>query len=78
MGVRSARRVVTITNEGFMNLSPFPRERGESKQSTAYPKWEEKKGRDRYQDLIESDVAAVYTCDATGVITYCNALAADL
>jgi PAS domain-containing protein len=61
-----------------MNLSPFPRERGESKSSTAYPEWLEKKGRDRFQDLIESDLAALYTCDATGMITYYNALAAEL
>lgn len=61
-----------------MNLSPFPTERGEPKQSTAYPKWEVKKGRDRYQDLIESHATALYTCDATGVITYYNTLAADL
>ena len=61
-----------------MSLSPFPKEKGEFEQSTAYPKWDEKKGRDRYQDLIESDVAAVYTCDSAGVITYYNKLAADL
>jgi PAS domain S-box-containing protein len=60
-----------------MNLSPFARERGESKPSTAYPEWVEKKGRDRFQDLIESDLTAVYTCDSTGVITYYNALAAE-
>ena len=61
-----------------MNLSPFPRERGESNQPTAYPGWVEKKGRNRFQHLIESDSAAVYTCDATGTITYYNALAAEL
>jgi PAS domain S-box-containing protein len=61
-----------------MNPSPFPKERGKSKQSTAYPKWAEQKGRDRFQDLIESDLTAVYTCDSTGVITYYNALAAEL
>ena len=37
-----------------MNLSPFPKEGGESKQSTAYPEWDKKKGRDRYQDLLDS------------------------
>ena len=63
---------------GIYNLSPFLREKGESKQSTAYPKWDERKGRDRYQDLIDSDSTAVYTCDAAGVITYYNALAANL
>ena len=61
-----------------MNLSPFPKERGDSEQSTAYPKWDEKKGRDRYQDLIDSEATGVYTCDATGVITYYNNLAANL
>ena len=60
-----------------MNLSPFPREKGESKPSTAYPEWVEEKGRDRFQDLIESDLTAVDTCDSTGVITYYNALAAE-
>jgi PAS domain-containing protein len=31
-----------------------------------------------WQDVIESDLAALYTCDATGMITYYNALAAEL
>ena len=38
----------------------------------------EQKSRERYQDLIESDNTGVYTCDATGVITYYNKQAADL
>ena len=28
--------------------------------------WMKKKGRDRYQELIDSELTAVYTCDATG------------
>ncbi len=32
----------------------------------------------RYQALLEADSTGVYTCDATGVITYYNAQAAEL
>ena len=61
-----------------MNLSPFPKEGGDSEPSTAYPKWDQKKGRDRYQELIDSEATGAYTCDAAGVITYYNNLAAEL
>ena len=61
-----------------MNPSPFNLTAGESDQSAASPNWSTKKSRERYQDLIDSDSSAIFSCDASGLITYFNKQAAGL
>jgi len=62
-----------------MNPSQISSTADKSQQSTAYPTWDsQKNSRDRYQDLIDSESSAVYSCDATGAITYYSKQAADL
>ena len=61
-----------------MNPSPFALSAGALDQSAAAPDWDKKKSRERYQDLIDSDSAAIFSCDASGVITYFNNRATGL
>ncbi len=62
-----------------MDPSQFVSSTDDSGQSSIYPTWESrKKSRERYQDLIDSESMAVYSCDATGAITYYNRHAAEL
>ena len=48
-----------------------------SSNSVAHSQWK-RQGDARYQALFDSASTGVYTCDATGVITYYNNQAADL
>ena len=43
-----------------------------------FPETREQVPNSRYQDLIDSESTGVYTCDASGVITYYNKQAAEL
>ena len=65
-----------------MNPSLVQHAVGQPDQSSVGPTSDRKKSQDRYHELInsdsDSDSVAVYTCDSTGVITYCNNHAVEL
>ena len=61
-----------------MNPSPSELSAGESDHSAVIPDWDKKKSHERYQDLIDSNSSAIFSCDASGMITYFNERAAGL
>lgn len=77
-GIRGTISVSVRLNGGVMNSLPSLDSSGSSAQASEYPTWDKKRGHDRYQDLIDSNSSAVYSCDATGAITYFNNRAAVL